>query len=56
MPDLNKLTYLLQLLDDESEVTRKAIAKELAAFGMSLNQELAKLSSPPTAYQRQLMH
>ncbi|MBI4432913.1 MAG: hypothetical protein HY592_05485 [Candidatus Omnitrophica bacterium] len=43
MPDSKKLPYLIKLMDDESVVVRKAVIKELAAFGPSLDQELSKL-------------
>ncbi|MBI3252702.1 MAG: hypothetical protein HYZ52_05265 [Candidatus Omnitrophica bacterium] len=43
MPDATKLPYLIKLLDDESAVVQKAVLGELAAFGHSLDGELAKL-------------
>lgn len=57
MPDPKDLPYLLKLLDDESEVVREAVMKELAAFGESLEEELARLpQSPDTSQQSLLRH
>ena len=57
MPDPKELPYLLKLLDDESEVVREAVVKELAAFGESLEEELARLpQSPDTSQQSLLRH
>ncbi len=55
MPHIQKLTYLLQLLDDESEVVRDALMKELAAYGPSLEEALERLPVPPDAAQRAAM-
>ena len=38
MPDPKELPYLLKLLDDESEVVKEAVVKELAAFRESLEK------------------
>ena len=57
MPDPKELPYLLNLLDDESEVVREAVVKELAAFGESLEEELARLpKSLDTSQQSLLRH
>jgi len=55
MPDPKELPYLLKLLDDESEVVREAVAKELEAFGESLEEELARLSQSPDMSQQSLL-
>jgi len=54
--DPKKLPYLLKLLDDESETVQKVLFEELKAFGLSLEDELNKLSPQPTAYQKKLIH
>ena len=36
MPDIKQLPYLLALIDDESPITRRAVLKELSAFGKNL--------------------
>ncbi|MBS4027380.1 MAG: transglutaminase family protein [Ignavibacteriales bacterium] len=50
MHDPKQLPYLINLLDDESEIVNEYVFKELASFGITLENELAKqrivLSSP----------
>lgn len=55
MLDGKVLPYLIRLLDDESEVVRDAIARELAAFGGALEEELRRLPNPPNDAQRGVM-
>jgi len=55
MPDPKELPFLLKLLDDESEVVREAVVKELAAFGESLEEELARLPKSPDISQQSLL-
>ncbi len=55
MPDEKVLPHLLRLLDDESEVVREAVARELAAFGGALEEELRRLREPPNDEQRRAM-
>ena len=52
MPSPSDLPYLIRLLDDESETVQRAVSRELAAFGASLENELARLEQPPDAQQR----
>lgn len=47
MPFPEQIPHLLKLLDDESDTVRRAVAEALAAFGPSLQQELARLTEPP---------
>lgn len=47
MPDPSKLPFLLQLLEDDSEVVRDALVRELAAYGPSLEEALGQLPVPP---------
>ncbi len=44
--DSKKLPHLIKLLDDDSELVQKAIAKELAEYGPWLNAELSLLDQP----------
>ena len=53
MPDSAQIPYLLRLIDDESEGVRNAVARALAAFGPSLDEELARLPQPPDKQQMQ---
>lgn len=46
------LPYLLQLLDDESEIVREALMEEFAGFGPRLQLELARLPRPVTTAER----
>ncbi len=55
MPDPKQLPYLLNLLDDESDMVRGAIADELNAYGESLKTELARLALPPSPEQRRVL-
>ena len=52
MTDPEQIPHLLKLLDDESVTVREAVAEALAAFGPSLEQQLARLPNPPDAVQR----
>ena len=47
MPDTHQLPHILKLLDDESETVQQAVTAALAAFGPSLERELAQLPEPP---------
>ncbi|MBI4436633.1 MAG: hypothetical protein HY590_04395 [Candidatus Omnitrophica bacterium] len=55
MPDPKKLPYLLKLLEDESQLVQEAVLKELAAFGPSLEEELARLPEAMNAQKRQVL-
>lgn len=55
MPDPTQLPYLIRLLDDESEIVRESVTKELAAFGESLHVELEKLKISPSPSQMKLL-
>ncbi|MES2201784.1 MAG: transglutaminase-like domain-containing protein, partial [candidate division FCPU426 bacterium] len=55
MLDPKQLPYLLNLLDDESDMVRSAIADELNAYGESLKTELARLALPPSPEQRRVL-
>lgn len=46
------LPHLLTLLDDESPEVRKGVLRGFLAFGPELEQELEKLSEPPTPEQK----
>lgn len=48
MTDIKQLPYLLALIDDESPVTRKAVLKELSAFGKNLEIYYDNLTPPPS--------
>ncbi|MBI3118992.1 MAG: hypothetical protein HYZ00_09925 [Candidatus Hydrogenedentes bacterium] len=52
MTNPTMLPYLLQLLDDDSEVVRDALMEEFSAFGPMLHTELARLPDPPSPGQR----
>ena len=43
MSNIKDLPYLLKLLDDDSEIVRMAVKKEMEAYGPSLEQELNKI-------------
>ena len=45
-PDFSQLPYLLQLLDDDSEIVRGAVSRELLQFGPELGEALAALPVP----------
>ncbi len=53
--DPANLPHLLQLLDDDSPMVQEAVTGELAAFGLSLGQELRRLPLPPDDGQRLAM-
>ena len=55
MPDSAQIPYLLRLIDDESEGVRNAVARALAAFGPSLEEELVRLPEPPSDQQMQMI-
>ena len=42
MPDPQNLPYLIRLLDDDSEVVRESVLKELSSFGPFLEIELSR--------------
>ena len=52
MADARQLPFLLQLLDDDSEVVQEALMQELAGFGGHLEAELDRLPDPPSSTQR----
>lgn len=45
--DSKQLPYILELLDDDSEIVRHSVAKALAEFGDNLQRELAGMPEPP---------
>lgn len=45
-PDLSQLPYLLQLLDDDSEIVRGAVSRELLQYGSELGEAIAALPEP----------
>jgi hemimethylated DNA binding protein len=52
MQDPKQLPYLINLLDDDSEVVRAELGKNFNGWGEQLKTELARLSEPPTHAQR----
>jgi hypothetical protein len=48
------LPHLMRLLDDDSDVVREAVSRELAAFGADLSPELDRLDPAPTPEDRAL--
>ncbi len=46
MPDKTQLPYLVDLIDDESEVIQKTIVKKLASYGPCLEDELRNCPAP----------
>lgn len=55
MPDRTQLPYLIRLLDDESEIVRENVTRELASYGDSLHEELEKLKISPSPQQMKLL-
>jgi len=49
------VTLYYPLLEDPSEVVREAIVKELASFGVDLEDALDQLPAPPDAHQREVI-
>ena len=49
------LPHLLKLLDDDSPEVRKGVVKGLLSIGPVLEQELQKLSKPPSPEQKRLL-
>lgn len=56
MADSRNLPFLLQLLDDSSNVVQEALMEEFAQYGPRLHQELDRLSDPPSLTQRHAIH
>ncbi len=52
MPDAHNLQYLIRLLDDDSDVVRHTVLKELSAFGPFLEIELSRSNVVTSADQR----
>lgn len=52
MPDPRQLPYLLDLLEDDSPSVQRVVKKELASFGLALEEEIERLPKPPSAEQR----
>lgn len=48
MIDSKQIPYLLALIDDDSPTTRRAVLKELSAYGKNLEQIYDTLNPPPT--------
>ena len=55
MPDPQNLPYLIRLLDDDSEVVRESVLKELSAFGPYLEIELSRSNIKTSDEQRHHM-
>ena len=55
MPDPNQLPHLIRLLDDDSEVVRETVVKELEAFGPALQEELEGMSENVTPEEREAL-
>src|SRR5262245_15822499 len=53
MPDPKQLPSLLKLLDDDSPVVRRAVLRELTAYGADLESEIERLAQPIDAHARQ---
>jgi hypothetical protein len=48
MSDLKKLSHLVHLIDDDSDVVRASLMRELAAWGPSLERDLSSLVPTPS--------
>ncbi len=55
MTDIDELSHIIKLLDDDSEDVRKAIASRLSQYGASLKDKIEDLDSPPTPEQRRVL-
>lgn len=55
MSDIDELSHIIDLLDDDSEDVREAIASKLSQYGPSLKDQIEKLDSPPTTEQRRVL-
>lgn len=55
MPDPKQLQFLLKLLDDESDVVRESVAKELLAYGDTLEVELKRQHIQPSKQQEEFI-
>ncbi|HTL47817.1 MAG TPA: transglutaminase-like domain-containing protein [Verrucomicrobiae bacterium] len=55
MQDLEKLSFLVRLLDDDSTVVREEITRGFAEFGPRLKELLARLAEPPTPEQFEIL-
>lgn len=56
MKDPGQLRYVLKLLDDDSDIVRRAISEELSAYGPNLEDSLAQLDEPPSQEERRQIH
>ena len=56
MHDRQQLPYLLELLDDETPVVRKAVIRELAGFGLNLYEDLKNLPIEITPKDRLILN
>lgn len=52
MPDPRQLPYLLDLLEDDSPSVQRVVKKELASYGLALEEEIERLPTPPNELQR----
>ncbi len=50
-----ELKILLELLEDDSEITLTEVGKQLLSMGSALNTELARLDTPPSLPQRRTL-
>lgn len=55
MANADQLPHLMRLVDDDSDVVRTAVTRELAAFGADLEPELDQLCPPPSAETREMV-
>jgi|ERR1041385_7881979 regulator of sirC expression with transglutaminase-like and TPR domain len=55
MPDPTQLQHLIKLLDDDSDIVRETVLKELAAYGPSLETELIRQHIQPSENEKQIM-
>jgi len=56
MAESNQLPHLLKLLDDDSEVVREAVGKELFMLGPELQDRLARLEPPLDSTRTRQLH
>ena len=56
MKNTQQLPYLLDLLDDDSDVVQESVLKELSSFGPSLEHELKRLEISLSPNQKDLLH
>ena len=55
MKDLQKIPYLVKLLDDDNPEIRTRIMLELSSYGLLLKDEIKRLEIPLTAIQKECL-